>query len=310
MSSFTRVAAVAAGLFASVYATFDAASSKNVAIDDSVVIVNIAFINQFPKFEGDYPGSNFANACGEEMYILPDGTTSKRSNCPSIGDGIRFATKSRSILLNFSGAPSDRKHLNGLPTVNHDRSVTRQSMGLNLDIESFMAPAPFPEYMYANYDAFVSHLKDNLFPTGPGQYYISGAPQCVIPDARLANAISKSHFDFIFVQFYNTRQCSARAGYNGLAGTATGFTFDGWVAWLKANSANQCGKIFLGIANELIAYISNKHSDIFSGVMMWEATVSARNKICDKGYSTWIKDILTRKNGGTAFIGSQRFMWS
>jgi hypothetical protein len=47
-----------------------------------------------------------------------------------------------------------------------------------------MDPAPFEAYQYANYGHFVSHLKNNLFPTGPGSYYISGAPQCIVPDAR------------------------------------------------------------------------------------------------------------------------------
>ena len=46
-------------------------------------------------------------------------------------------------------------------------------------------------------------------------------------------------------------------------------------------------------ANQLIPYYSNKHADIFGGVMLWEATISSRNTVCNKKYATHIKDILT-----------------
>lgn len=70
--------------------------------------------------------------------------------------------------------------------------------GFDLDLEAYMERLPSVGYMYANYDHFVSTLKNELYLTTPGKFYISGAPQCVIPDVRLAHAISKSSFDFIF----------------------------------------------------------------------------------------------------------------
>jgi chitinase len=103
--------------------------------------------------------------------------------------------------------------------------------------------------MYANYGHFVSHLKNNLFPTGPSTYYISSAPQCVVPDIRLADAIATSSFDFIFIQFYNTPECSSRAGYNGLTKSSTTFTLDAWVEWLTANSANPGVKVYIGLVS-------------------------------------------------------------
>ena len=67
----------------------------------------------------------------------------------------------------------------------------------------------------------------------------------------MADAISNSHFDFIFAQFYNTPECSARAGYNGLNASSTDFTFDDWVDWLKENSANPGVKLYLGLVGAL-----------------------------------------------------------
>jgi chitinase len=74
-NTFTFAATVAVGLFATANAAFNAASSTNVAVywgqgdaqiplsqvcnDASVDIVNIAFVNQFPKTLTDYPGTNF-----------------------------------------------------------------------------------------------------------------------------------------------------------------------------------------------------------------------------------------------------------
>jgi hypothetical protein len=128
--------------------------------------------------------------------------------------------------------------------------------GFDLDIEAYMDPAPSADYLSANYDHFVNKLKNDLYPTAAGNYYISGAPQCVIPDARLAHAISSSSFDFIFVQFYNTAQCSVRAGYNGLNASSTAFTFDNWVAWLKANSVNQGVKLYMGMVSSHFTMLS------------------------------------------------------
>lgn len=70
-------------------------------------------------------------------------------------------------------------------------------------------------------------------------FYISGAPQCEIPDAQLGYAIDHAAFDFIWVQFYNTPSCSA-ASYFDLT---DGFNFDAWVA-VVLSSANPSAKHF------------------------------------------------------------------
>lgn len=76
-NTYTRAAAVAASLLASGVSagTFNAGSSSNVAVywgqgpyqkdlttvcsDENVDIVNIAFVNGFPKQIGDLPETNF-----------------------------------------------------------------------------------------------------------------------------------------------------------------------------------------------------------------------------------------------------------
>lgn len=75
-NTYSRAALVAAALLIpSVSAGFNAGSSSNVAVywgqgyaqvdlseicdDDSVDIINLSFVNQFPKNIGEYPATNF-----------------------------------------------------------------------------------------------------------------------------------------------------------------------------------------------------------------------------------------------------------
>ncbi|KAF2747478.1 glycoside hydrolase family 18 protein [Sporormia fimetaria CBS 119925] len=333
-----------------VSATFNAASSRNLAVywgqgryqigleevcdDDSIDIVNIGFVNKFPTKRGEYPGTNFANACGAEKFRHADGSESGLlKSCPSIGPAIKKCqAKGKKVLLSIGGGyPTDYylpsqdiaeyfadflwgafgPETTGYPRPFGDAAVD----GFDLDLEAFIPDRSNNEYMYRYYDNFVNHLRNKLFPKGPKTYYISGAPQCVLPDARLSQAISKSNFDFVFVQFYNTPQCSSRAGYNGILKGTTTFTMDGWASWLKANSLNKKVKLYIGLpasedgvesdkssylhpeeANLLISYYAKKHADIFGGVMLWEATLSVNNnKLCARPYGSTIKDILIGK---------------
>ncbi len=59
--------------------------------------------------------------------------------------------------------------------------------GFDLDIES----GP---------DSFYSDLVNELrakFAESTGTYYISGAPQCIVPDAHLDDAIAHSYIDYL-----------------------------------------------------------------------------------------------------------------
>ncbi|KAF2192329.1 carbohydrate-binding module family 18 protein [Zopfia rhizophila CBS 207.26] len=286
-STFFRAAAIAGGLFVSTAsAAFSAGSSSNVAVywgqgnaqiplsklcnDDSVDIINIAFIR--------WPTNYYLETKEIAEYFAE-------------------------FLWGAFGPQTQEWVDAGKPRPFGDASVD----GFDLDIESWMETPPFEGYESKNYGALVSCLKNTLYPTGPGAYYISGAPQCVIPDARLADAISTSSFDFIFMQFYNTLQCSSRAGYNGLKTASSTFTAKIYLGFpANSNGAPSDPTSYLNPteANDLISYYKEKHPDAFGGVMLWEATVSTRNQICSKSYSAWIKDILAGKFNGACTSSS------
>lgn len=122
--------------------------------------------------------------------------------------------------------------------------------GFDLDVESTGVSAA---QQSQNWATMVNHLKDDLFPSDPTKaYFLAASPQCVLPDAHLSDAIANSWIDFIFVQFYNTPYCSARAGVDRLEGHPDGnydISLDGWFA---APSHNPNSKIYIGLVRAFI----------------------------------------------------------
>lgn len=137
-----------------------------------------------------------------------------------------------------------------------------------------------------------------------------------MPDASMGQLIASVAFDALFIQFYNTPSCSARAWANAnpnyVAGTrpvpAGGFTYDTWTDAL-ANSASSAAKLYLGLAgseyavddpsyylsqNEttslINAYFCNRN---FGGVAVWDATYADENVYLGQTYTQWTKTALT-----------------
>lgn len=127
-----------------------------------------------------------------------------------------------------------------------------------------------------------------------------------MPDAHLANAIQTSPFDFLFVQFYNTPQCSARAYFdNSYGGTHTNISFVSWVKFVQDKSFNPNTKVYLGLpaaadtnvvydlqmylqpseAKEIIKALQCEYKHDFGGVMLYEATYSQNNQIHGQSYA-------------------------
>ncbi|KAF9952182.1 Chitinase 1 [Mortierella alpina] len=137
--------------------------------------------------------------------------------------------------------------------------------GVDLDLESGATQG---------YVAFLHTLRDN-FAASSRQYYITGAPQCPMPDRWLEPMMASSWFDMLFVQFYNNHCGADRDSFN----------FATWNEWAVSTSINKSVKIYLGVpggpgaagsnvlsANQLVEIISQVQSySSFGGVMMWDA---------------------------------------
>jgi chitinase len=114
-------------------------------------------------------------------------------------------------------------------------------------------------------------------------YYITGAPQCPIPEPNMGEIITAAQVDYLWVQFYNNPYCSNPSTLN----------YDDWVTYVSGTpSAN--AKIFLGVsASSMAATGTNSGAQYhfppraltsavnevnstpsFGGIMMWSAGFS------------------------------------
>jgi chitinase len=148
-----------------------------------------------------------ANACGEDFYAYPNGTKSGlRSNCPGIGPGIKKCqANGKKVLLSVGGGWPTNYYLPSKAVAEYFAEFLYGAFGpqtqawvdakkprpfgdaavdgFDLDLEAYMEPAPMDGYLYKYYDNFVTHLRSQ------GSVLISGAPQCVSPDARKSDCV-------------------------------------------------------------------------------------------------------------------------
>ncbi|KAK1565337.1 hypothetical protein Q3G72_024323 [Acer saccharum] len=119
--------------------------------------------------------------------------------------------------------------------------------------------------------------------------YLSAAPQCPFPDARLSGALGTGLFDYVWVQFYNNPMANCQ--YSGNADNLK----SSWNQWTSSLSS---GQVFLGLpaapeaapgggfiqpdalASEVLPTIKN--SPNYGGVMLW-------SRQYDQSYSSTIK---------------------
>ncbi|KAI7480796.1 glycoside hydrolase [Hortaea werneckii] len=301
-------------------------------------VVNVGFVTVFPDQSPDgWPGTNFGNACYGDVYEHDGVNSTLLKTCPYITQDVqdcqtKYNTK---IFLSLGGGYPNNYYItddasgedfadflwgafgpvsanNGQPRPWGNVAVD----GFDFDIESEISPAPTDvvgDYRSSGYAAMINHFKNDLYPQDSSkQYYISGSPQCVIPDAHFTTVMAEASFDFLWIQFYNTPQCSARAGVNNLNGQGSNdITFSGWE---NSPSKNPNIKLYLGLpadeaaANDDSYYLSLSEAQQllaefatdanFGGVMLWEATYDMNNTICGSPYSYWIQKILNAVTQG------------
>jgi chitinase len=152
------------------------------------------------------------------------------------------------------------------------------------------------------YQYMIARLRSN-FAADPGsQYFITGAPQCPIPEPNMNEIITAAQFDYLWVQFYNNPGCSVDGTIN----------YDAWKQNV-ANTPSANAKIFIGVPasplgatgtesgakyylepDKLAALVGQHSGDAaFGGVMMWAAGFSDANVNNGCTYAQEAKHILT-----------------
>ncbi|KAB8446242.1 hypothetical protein FH972_025224 [Carpinus fangiana] len=171
--------------------------------------------------------------------------------------------------------------------------------GFDLDIET----ADGEQY----YPALVSKLREYFATDSANKYLITGAPQCVLPEANMGTVLDQSKFDYLWVQFYNNEEaCDAS---NFVYGSFSGgeFNYDAWTDYLSGGPSADA-KLVVGIPASVNAARPNSFiqpQDLpklvqevqgkpqFSGIMFWEAAES--DTINDNGctFAQSVKRVLT-----------------
>lgn len=151
------------------------------------------------------------------------------------------------------------------------------------------------------YQYMISTLRSKFASDAANKYYITGAPQCPIPEPNMGEIISAAQFDYLWVQFYNNEGCSVDGPIN----------FDDWKTYIS-NGSSSAAKIFIGVPaspdaatgssaepnfylapTDLAKLVDEYSTDpVFGGTMMWSAGYSDSNVNNGCTYAQEAKHIL------------------
>ncbi|KAI9793597.1 MAG: hypothetical protein M1833_000742, partial [Piccolia ochrophora] len=293
----------------------------------TIDIINIGFVNVFPEqgVQG-FPGSDFGNACGAEKVLAPDGVTPTQlsNNCVQIAEGIKKCQElGKQVMLSLGGAIPDNYGITTDQKAYEFAEFLWQAFGpVKPDVPS---SRPFGDAVVDGFDFDIEHglsigykaMADRfkqLYDLEAGRkYYISAAPQCKIPDERLAEMISSAYLDYIYIQLYNTPECSARTYIDATANRPT--TFE---EYAKAPYVNKDVKIFAGLLgapqtpgdtyylnpDEVQRLVKDYYTispTMFGGIMIWEASSAIANVVSDgTNFIMKAKEILNGLTPGQA----------
>ncbi|KAI1772000.1 carbohydrate-binding module family 18 protein [Hypoxylon cercidicola] len=294
--------------------------------DPNIDVIVLSFVNLFPAQANGFPGLNLGNQCGSTVYPGPgyNGVNNATKNalyqCPNVQKDLYTCrqTSSKKILLSLGGETPQYQLTGATDGTNFANLLwgmfgPRTSAwvgagkprpfdyngagfavdGFDLDIEH-----P-PTDGWAGYKALAAQLRASYGAAAGQTYFLTASPQCVVPDANLQGVLQSAVFDMLFVQYYNTPQCSAAtwAAANpnykpgGAAPATAGFTYDTWTSWL-ASTPSKNARLFLGLlgsggagASSSVVSVAQAQNLVdayycranFGGVSVWEATYAAAN---------------------------------
>ncbi|KAK9765142.1 Chitinase 2 [Basidiobolus ranarum] len=278
---------------------------KSYCQDDTVDIINMAFLHVFNAGTNKLPEINLSYHCDSTFF---QGTS--LLTCPAIGEDIKYCqSQGKKVIMSLGGAAGSYGFSNDADATRFAKTVWDLFLGgssntrpfgsavldgVDLDIEGGGT---------TGYPAFINSLRSYYSQDTSKKYYITGAPQCPFPDAFLGSALTSAWFDMVYVQFYNN--------YCG-ASDPSQFNFGTWHNWAVTNSVNKNVKVYLGVpgsaksasrgyipASQLNSIIKDTRSrySSFGGVMAWDASTSDMNTDGGSSFAKQVKQEL--KSGAT-----------
>ncbi|KAF4623693.1 hypothetical protein D9613_001655 [Agrocybe pediades] len=270
--------------------------------DDTIDTIPLAFLYIFFG-KGGQPVIDFANICSSGSGNFP-GTD--LADCSFLASDIqKCQAKGKLITLSLGGATAKVGFDSASQASSFAATIWNMFLGGNGGIRPFGdavldgVDLDIENGSSANYDTFVNTLR-SLSKNAPKKYYVTAAPQCPFPDAKVGEALNNAFFDAVYVQFYNNF-CETSA--------PSEFNFATWDHWAKTQSMNKDVKVYLGAPGSAdsagngfvssqalinVARQAQQQYSSFGGIMLWDAdTAYTNNK-----YHATVKNAIKNRQPG------------
>ena len=280
--------------------------------NSGIDVLVLAFLYQFGR-DNTIPSGTIGQSC----FIS---TAGQGQNCDSVTAAIaKCQSAGVKIILSLGGATSSYSLQSQAQAEqigqylwesygNSGNTTVQRPFGNNavdgfdFDIEVNGGSSQYYQYMIAK-------LRQNFATDSSKKYYITGAPQCPIPEPNMGEIISNSQFDYLFVQFYNNNNYTVPCALP-INGNAP-FNYNNWTNFISTTPSKDA-KIFIGVPastlaangspggatyyatpDQLATIVNDYKSDAhFGGIMMWSAGFSDSNVINGCTYAQEAKHIL------------------
>ncbi|KAI2642188.1 class III chitinase ChiA2 [Xylaria nigripes] len=280
--------------------------------DSGIDIIVLAFLYAFGN-GNDMPSGTIGQSCfisntgeGQNCEALSEAITECQSNGVTIILSLGGAVGSYSLASDEEAATIGDylwKAYGNSNATDVQRPLGQAFVnGFDLDLELNNGNEYYP--------TMISTLRSNFAQDPSNSYYITGAPQCPIPEPNMGMIIDNAKFDYLWPQFYNNNNYTVPCALP-INGNAP-FNYDDWVSY-TAGTPSADAKLFIGVpaaplaANggpagatyyatpeQLSDIVSEyKSHERFSGVMMWAAGFSDSNVIDGCTYAQQVKSILS-----------------
>ncbi|KAM0670307.1 hypothetical protein BB8028_0005g06810 [Beauveria bassiana] len=283
--------------------------------NSGIDVLVLSFLYQFGRDNNNIPSGTIGQSCfitqaGQGQNC--EGLTAAMAKCQSAGVKIllalggaagSYSLQSRAQAEQIGQYLWDSYGNSGNTTV--QRPFGNNAIdGFDFDIERNGGSSQYYQYMIAK-------MRENFAKDTSKKYFITGAPQCPIPEPNMGEIISNSQFDYLFVQFYNNNNYTVPCALP-INGNAP-FNYKNWTNFISSTPSKDA-KIFIGVpastlasngspsgatyyaTPEQLAIITNEYkSDAhFGGIMMWSAGFSDSNVINRCTYAQQAKHILVK----------------
>ncbi|MCJ1395767.1 hypothetical protein MMC18_008653 [Xylographa bjoerkii] len=267
---------------------------SQICMDDAVDIVTLAFVNGFflPN-GGGYPLVDFGAASGN----IDTAQTAAGANgllwCPDLASQIEACQNSgKIVLLSLGGATAVYNTFANVTQAETMAETLWDLFGGNSTIDVNLRP--FGSVVVDGFDidnesnnpAFYTNFTTSLrtlFSRDPSKtYYLSGAPQCIYPDASLPLP-AMLDMDFVWVQFFDNPPCNV--GTPGFPAS-----FQTWSTALNAGTQPMfyimalaeepgygSGYIDIGLLADVIKNVTALGVANFGGVGLWDGSMAVNN---------------------------------